>query len=151
MSDPRPAPARPWYDLVKEQAAIQGWSMHELARRSTVGRPTIYRWRDGTEVPQARPVGLVADVLGIPRERAVRLAGIITDRDDADRSTPPAVPLRDGTKAAIREDFAGDPVLGEQAVAYIEGLASGRIPPAAPSSRGGRPQGDGQERHRGHG
>jgi transcriptional regulator with XRE-family HTH domain len=67
------APARPWYHTVIEQAAIRGWSVHELARRSGVGRPTIYRWRDGSEVPQARPVGLVADVLGIPRERAVRL------------------------------------------------------------------------------
>lgn len=30
----------------------------------------------------------VADVLGIPRERALRLAGIITDGQPADRSPP---------------------------------------------------------------
>jgi transcriptional regulator with XRE-family HTH domain len=97
-----------------EQAAIRGWSMHELSRRSTVGRPTIYRWRDGTEVPQARPVVMVADVLGIPRERAVRLAGIIAGVEAADRSPPPT--LLDGAvgsedaelfRKALREVYPG--------------------------------------------
>lgn len=96
MINERP-PARPWFDLVMEQIAIKGWSITELARRSGVGRPTIYRWRDGTETPQSRPVGLVADALGIARPHAVRLAGIITDGEH-DRS-PPAT-LLDGAVGA---------------------------------------------------
>lgn len=119
--------------------------MHELARRSGVGRPTIYRWRDGTEVPQSRPVGLVADALGIPRERAVRLAGIITDAETAERSPPPSE-LSERTREGIRRDLAGDPVLAEQVIAYIEGLASGRIAPAVP---GADPQGGAEGRRRG--
>ena len=117
------SPARPWFDLVMEQAAVRGWSMHELARRSGVGRPTIYRWRDGTETPQARPVVLIADALGIPRERAVRLAGIITDPETADRSPPS---LLDGAvggedaelvRKALREVY---PDTAEEILAGIE-------------------------------
>jgi transcriptional regulator with XRE-family HTH domain len=117
------SPARPWFDLVMEQIAIKGWSVTELARRSGVGRPTIYRWRDGTETPQARPVGLVADALGIPRPQAVRLAGIITDAEVADRSPPTlldgAVGSEDAelVRKALRQVYPGQ---AEEILAGIE-------------------------------
>jgi hypothetical protein len=76
-------------------------------------------------------------VLGIPREQALRLAGII---GEAPGGSPP-FELREGTRAAIRRDL-GD----EQAAAvidFVEGLASGRIEPA----RDRRRHGSGQEDH----
>jgi hypothetical protein len=99
MSDERP-PARPWFDLVMERIAVRGWGIAELSRHAKVGRPTIYGWRDSANGKlQADPVNRVADALGIPRERALRLAGIITTR------TPEPPPIPD---SLIREiDAAG--------------------------------------------
>lgn len=110
MSEQR-SPARPWFDLVTEQSAIRGWGIAELARRAKVGRPTIYGWRDGAEGKiQAGPVNAVADVLGIPRERALRLAGVIgPGQAPAGSAVPPdllkaiaeADNLTDGEKVAV--------------------------------------------------
>jgi hypothetical protein len=69
-------------------------------------------------------VVLIADALGIPRERAVRLAGIITDPETADRSPPPS--LLDGAvggedaelvRKALREVY---PDTAEEILAGIE-------------------------------
>lgn len=98
-ASPDHAPARRWYDLVAEQIAMRGWGIAELARRAKIGRPTIYGWRDGSDGKiQAAPVNQVADVLGIPRERALRLAGIIPDA-----APKPPSPVSDGLRAAIEE------------------------------------------------
>jgi transcriptional regulator with XRE-family HTH domain len=97
MQDERPPPARPWFDLVTERIAVRGWSIAELARKAHVSRPTIYGWRDNPARPQAKPVNAVADALGIPRERALRLAGIIAA---ADRSPPSLLDEELGTEDA---------------------------------------------------
>lgn len=89
-----PAPARAWYDTVIESIAIRGWSVAQLAQRSGVARTTIYGWRDNPRKPQSKSVNAVADALGIPREQALRLAGVIAGVETADRS-PPAT-LLDG-------------------------------------------------------
>ena len=60
-----------------ETTAVKGWSIAELGTRSGVARSTVYGWRDNPGRPQAKSVNAVADVLGIPRDRALRLAGII--------------------------------------------------------------------------
>lgn len=90
MADDSRPPASAWYDLVMEQIAIRGWSLSELAQRARIGRPTIYGWRDNPRKPQARSVNAAADALGIPRERALRLAGVIAGAGD--RSPPASEP-----------------------------------------------------------
>lgn len=95
------APAKPWYDLVVETLALKGMTKAELSDRSEVAKSTIDKWATNPRKPQAAKVNAVADVLGIPRARAVRLAGIITDTEAADRSPPDALDERFG-----REDAA---------------------------------------------
>lgn len=134
--------------MAMKQAAIRGWTLTELAKRAKISRPTIYGWRDNLGIPQAAPVNSAADLLGIPREEALRLAGIITDTEPADRSPPAG--LREETKAAMRRDLADagyEPVIIEQTIAFAEGIASGRIAPADPGA--GLRAGD-EPRQRGH-
>lgn len=71
------APARELFDLAVQTTAVKGWSIADLASKSGVARSTIYGWRDNPGKPQAKSVNAVADALGIPRERALRAAGII--------------------------------------------------------------------------
>jgi transcriptional regulator with XRE-family HTH domain len=122
MSDQRP-PARPWYDLVTETIALKGWTKAQLADRAGVSRPTVDNWRTNPRPPQARSVNAVADVLGIPRKEALRLAGVIADGDEADRSPPS---LLDGAvggedaelvRKALREVY---PDTAEEILAGIE-------------------------------
>lgn len=70
-------PARAWSQLVTETVALKGWTKAELADRSGVARSTIDGWESNPRPPQAKKVNAVADVLGIDRARALRLAGII--------------------------------------------------------------------------
>jgi transcriptional regulator with XRE-family HTH domain len=83
------APARDWYDLVIQTIALKNMTKAQLASRAGVSRATIDRWEKGASRPaQAASVNAVADVLGIPRERALRLAGVIGEAEVADRSPP---------------------------------------------------------------
>lgn len=113
MQDERP-PARPWFDLVAARIAVRGWSIAELARRARVSRPTIYGWRDNINKPQPGPVNAVADLLGIPREQALRLAGVIAAAEEpAERSPPTLLDERIGredaelVRQALREVYPG--------------------------------------------
>ena len=139
MSDQR-SPARPWFDFVMERIAIRGWSLHELSRRSGVGRPTIYRWRDGAEVPQSRPVGLVADALGVPRERAVRLAGIIA----APSGTPAPVPPASSIPPTLLADIMAEAGLSESerqaVIAAVEETLARERGASGPSAPEGEPE-----------
>lgn len=121
------APARPWYDLVIETIALKGWTKAQLADRSGVSRPTVDNWRTNPKPPQARSVNAVADALGIPREHALRLAGVIAGPSEAERSPPPA--LSEATKAMMREELGDE--LAARLIAHYEHLVSGRTPPAA--------------------
>lgn len=69
-------PAAPWYDRVIAELAQQGQSKSWLNRRSGVSRATIENWATQPKAPQAGTVAAVADVLGIPRAEAAKLAGL---------------------------------------------------------------------------
>jgi transcriptional regulator with XRE-family HTH domain len=87
------------YDLTVQTTAVKGWSIADLASKSGVARSTIYGWRDNSGKPTAKAVNAIADALGIPRERALRAAGII-----ASASPEPPPGISDDLTAAINED-----------------------------------------------
>lgn len=112
MSDPRPAPARPWYDYVISEIALRGWTKTQLSERSGVSRPAIDKWQKNPRPPQAASVNAVADVLDIPRERALRLAGVIAAEPEAHPPPAPDPKLptpeeMDRLRAHIREVLGG--------------------------------------------
>jgi len=51
----------------------------ELRKKTGVARSTITNWQHVEQPPQPRTVNKVADFLGIPREEALRLAGVFSD------------------------------------------------------------------------
>lgn len=116
MSDQRP-PARPWYDLVTETIALKGWTKAQLADRAGISRPTVDNWRTNPRAPQARSVNAVADVLGISRERALRLAGVIPDPDPEPLVDPELA-------AALRKHVPED---AERVIAELEQRRAGRL------------------------
>lgn len=84
-------PARPWYDAVIEELALKGWTKAELTERSGVAKSTIDNWAKNPRKPQSAKVNAVADELGIPRKRALRLAGIIASAPDVPKEVQDAV------------------------------------------------------------
>lgn len=116
-ASPDHAPARPWYDLVVKTVAVKGWSIADLSSRSGIARTTIYGWRANPGKPQAKSVNAVADALGIPRERALRLAGVIAAEPQPPPSADPGLP----TPAEMEElrDHIRE-VLGDRADTAID-------------------------------
>ena|ERR1700733_14913195 len=130
-ASPDHAPARPWYDLVVETAAVKGWSIADLSSRSGVARTTIYGWRANRGKPQAKSVNAVADALGIPRERALRLAGVIADGPGSRPPPDPDLPTpaeMERLLEHVRE------VLGDKAAPVEDALK--RVADGSPRSRG---------------
>ena len=121
MSD-QGAPARPWYNLVAETIALKGWTKAQLAERSGVSRPTIDNWRVNPRAPQARSVNAVADVLGIPRQQALRLAGVIPDGDQNEHSPPTLLDERIGSEDAELVRNALREVYPDEADEIIAGM-----------------------------
>lgn len=119
----------------------------QMRKMAGVNRATIYRWISGEVKPDWIPVRTLAWALW-PRypdqARELVEASGWPWQEPPEEDLPPPERLSDQTKAAIRRDLADDPVLAEQVIAYTEGLASGRIPPAAatpaadPQAGGGR-------------
>lgn len=70
------APAAKFHARVLVELARQGISKNQLHQRSGVARNTIDNWATQPKPPQAGTVAAVADVLGIPREEAAKLAGL---------------------------------------------------------------------------
>jgi transcriptional regulator with XRE-family HTH domain len=132
------APAKPWYDLIVQTLALKGWTKAELTDRSGVAKTTIDNWERNPRKPQSAKVNAVADVLGIPRERALRLAGIITGAE-AERSPPSALDEAFGDKArdfreAVRRIHGPD---ADRKLRLVEEALS--QPPAADDAAPGTP------------
>jgi transcriptional regulator with XRE-family HTH domain len=56
-----------------------GWTKIQLAQRAGVNRGTIDNWARQPKPPLAATIVPVAERLGIDRDEALRLAGILTD------------------------------------------------------------------------
>jgi transcriptional regulator with XRE-family HTH domain len=97
MTAERSAPARPLYERVENIRATNGWTKTRLAKVTGLPRTTLERWRDQPRRPLPETVVQVADALGINRDEALTLAGIL-----ADATEPP--PL-DSTVAELRAEL----------------------------------------------
>jgi transcriptional regulator with XRE-family HTH domain len=116
------APAKPWYDLVVETIALRGWSKTELAERAEIARSTIDEWQRNLRPPQAAKVNAVADVLGIDRAQALRLAGVITDGQSDGRPPPSLLDDGIGREDADRVRDALRQVYPDEAEEIIAGM-----------------------------
>lgn len=133
------APAKDWYDLVVQTIALKGMTKTQLAERAGVSRATIDRWERGASRPaQAASVNAVADALGIPRVLALRLAGVISDTPETDRSPPRELPadLQELMRKRLGDEVAS------RLIAHYAHLVSGRTPPAEGADRRREPDGE---------
>lgn len=76
--------AYPLYERVERERVLRGWSKTRFHRETGIARSTIDKWATQPKTPQPGTVNVVADSLGIGREEALRLAGILTDGAPAD-------------------------------------------------------------------
>lgn len=104
MPDDARGIAYPLYVRVQRELALRGITTVELREKTGVARSTITNWRHVEQTPQPRTVNKVADYLGIPREEALRLAGILTDED---------VPVPSFVRRAVRA-YVAETERGEQ-------------------------------------
>lgn len=84
MADDVRGIAYPLYARVERERVLRGWSATQLHKQTGVSRSTIANWAFQSQPPQASTVNAVADVLGIERVEALRLAGILTDPAEDD-------------------------------------------------------------------
>jgi len=108
-------PARAWYRRVTEAIALRGWSKAELSDRAGVARSTIDGWQRNPRKPQAKSVNAIADVLGIDRAEALRLAGIVGEPQE------PAARLSEEIKRQMRDELGDE--LAAKLIAHAEHLA----------------------------
>jgi transcriptional regulator with XRE-family HTH domain len=81
MPDVTPGVAFQLYQRVERERALKGISTVALSQESGVSRSAVSKWATQSHTPQPEKVNAVADVLGIPRIEALRLAGILLDSD----------------------------------------------------------------------
>ena len=91
MSDTARGIAYRFYERVELERAIRGWSSSRLHAETGVSRSTIAKWRTQPNPPLPGTVNAVADKLGIGREEALRLAGVLSDARER-LAAPPELP-----------------------------------------------------------
>lgn len=101
MSDLSRGVAYPLFQRVQWEMAMKGWTATRLRRDSGVARSTIAKWATQPRPPLASTVILVADALGIDRETAIRLAGILGDTLSAPVAEAPEI-SDDERRAVLR-------------------------------------------------
>jgi transcriptional regulator with XRE-family HTH domain len=72
-------PAARFYDAVVSALASRGLNKLKLHELTGVARSTIDGWRTQTRPPYAEKILIVAEALGIDKEEALRLAGVVAD------------------------------------------------------------------------
>jgi transcriptional regulator with XRE-family HTH domain len=71
-------PAHKLWERVESERNRRGWTTVELQERSGVDRSTVSRLKTSRRSPLPETVNKLADALGIPREEALALAGLVT-------------------------------------------------------------------------
>lgn len=109
----------------------------ELSELAQVARPTIERWATGRRKPLPAPVNAVADVLGIDREHALRLAGVIPGSDAEEAVRRAGVPPHIVAEMArtLREEV--EPEKWDEFLAAVMRAARGepQPPPTGPGAK----------------
>ncbi|MEQ4716493.1 helix-turn-helix transcriptional regulator [Nonomuraea sp. B19D2] len=85
----RAGPARPFHERVNQERIKRGWTQLKLAEQSGVDRATIHRMRAAK--PQPDTVFALAATLGIDRDEALRLAGLVPGRVGGQGESVPAL------------------------------------------------------------
>jgi hypothetical protein len=84
-------PAYLLYQRVLREKSLRGWTWTQLQEETGLARSTFNSWKTQPQPPVPRTVNEVADRLGIGREEALRLAGILTDGEPAADDRPEIV------------------------------------------------------------
>lgn len=87
------APAYELWRLLERERLRRGWTSVELARHLRMGRTTIDGLRLG-RLPSVQTVNRIADFLGVDRQEAYALAGLL-DIPDSDRPKPSEIADRE--------------------------------------------------------
>lgn len=87
------APAYELWRLLERERLRRGWTSVELARHLRMGRTTIDGLRRG-RLPSVQTVDRIADFLGVDRQEAYALAGLL-DIPDSDRPKPSEIADRE--------------------------------------------------------
>ncbi|MFD1940571.1 helix-turn-helix domain-containing protein [Nonomuraea mangrovi] len=77
MSESGLPPARRLWERVESERNNRGWTTVELQERSGVDRSTVSRLKTSKRSPLPETVNKLADTLGIPRQEALALAGLV--------------------------------------------------------------------------
>lgn len=70
--DTQAAKFGPWLDY---QIRSRGWNQPEFARRIGMTAAAVYRWTVGERVPSTHSCDIIADVLGLPLDDVLTIAG----------------------------------------------------------------------------
>lgn len=89
MSESGLPPARAFWERVESERNSRGWTTVELQERSGVDRSTVSRLKTSKRSPLPETVNKLADVLDIPRDEALRLAGLVAAPSVHDAVTAP--------------------------------------------------------------
>ncbi|MEU5965924.1 helix-turn-helix transcriptional regulator [Micromonospora parva] len=103
-------PSYNFWARVKAEQATRGWTDSELFRQSGVTRNTIGGLKTRKRV-EAATVNALADALGIPREEAHKLAGLVPPDDEQ-----PDTEAADAREAILRDPIYND----EQRAAMLQ-------------------------------
>ena len=80
--------AYPLWERVERERALKGWSSTRLHSETGISRSTVAKLATQPRPPLPSTVNALADALGIGRETALRLAGVLTDARER-LSAPP--------------------------------------------------------------
>lgn len=120
-------PALPWWQHLEDLRIRNDWNRTQLAERAGVARTTIDKWKTARRAPLNTTVTEVADRLGIDREEALRLAGVLprpsAGQDPADESS--TADYLDRLYRKVRDD----PDRREELQALLESSEGGRDSP----------------------
>lgn len=70
-------------DLIKDRRLSKGWSKRALAEKAGISHSEVHRIESGERVNPSVPVlNALAEVLGVPKDDLLRLAGYKSDEGD---------------------------------------------------------------------